>query len=512
MDAPQVTEPAGAGAAAGSRSRGSGWKRLALVVAGLLAVELAAQLGMALLGQGRAAAAAARDDILVSAARDGGAAAAGAGSATAATPPPPSPSAAVRAEAASTQIVLQPYLGYVIDPEINGWRSRIASGAPKITDDGFYAMPGPAATGGPDEVEVGLFGGSVALLLCFEGRDALLAGLARYPGFSNKHLVLSCFAVGGYKQPQQLMALSYLLALGRKLDLVINLDGFNDVALPFRENRPAGVFPFYPRGWNTLVEGVPNLARLRLVGAIVALEDRRVRLARGFSDLPWRYSAIANLLWEALDQGLEARLGEAQAALQQAGSGGRGRFLGHGPRRDDRGDRGDRGDDDFFAFLAAGWRRSSLAMAHLCGGAGIRYYHFLQPNQYDPGAKPMSAAERRTAYKPDHPYRTSVEKGYPLLAAAGRELAAAGVSFHDARQVFAGIAEPLYVDQCCHVSAKGSQLLGAWMAARIVEDLAAKPRIQATAQPRIHATAPPRIQATAQPRPAGDAPAAATSR
>ncbi|HLX06228.1 MAG TPA: hypothetical protein VKY89_00045 [Thermoanaerobaculia bacterium] len=502
--------------------KSSVWKRLALVVAGLLAAELAAQLGMAVLGQGRAAAAAARDGILVSAARDGETAAAGAGSATAATPPPSPPSAAVRAEAASSQIVLQPYLGYVIDPEINGWRSRIASGAPRITDDGFYAMPGPAATGGPDEVEVGLFGGSVALLLCFEGRDALLAELARYPGFSNKRLVLHCFAVGGYKQPQQLMALGYLLALGRKLDLVINLDGFNDVALPFRENRPAGVFPFYPRGWNTLVEGVPDLARLRLVGAIVDLEDRRVRLARGFSGLPWRYSAVANLCWQVLDQGLEARLGEAQAALQQAGSGGRGRFLGHGPRRDYR------GDDDFFADLAATWRRSSLAMAHLCGGAGIRYYHFLQPNQYDPGAKPMSAAERRTAYKPDHPYRTSVEKGYPLLAAAGRELAAAGVRYYDARQVFAGIAEPLYVDQCCHVSAKGSQILGAWMAARIVEDLrgpAATGRRRPsrdkkddgsaatrkmTAQPRQEDDGPAATRKmTAQPRPAGDAPAAA---
>jgi hypothetical protein len=451
--------------------RGSFWKRLALlalVVAGLLAADVIAQLGMAALGGGGSAVAAARASILASAADRDGESAGGDAEVPRTPAAPRAPAAAVHAETAGSEIVLQPYLGYVLNPEINQRRSRIETGAPKITADGFNATSDPPARGGADEVEVGLFGGSVALLLCFHGHDALLAELAKFPGFQHKRLALRCFALGGYKQPQQLMALAYLMALGRKLDVVINLDGFNEVALPFRENRPSGVFPFYPRGWNVLVEGIPDLERQRLVGAIVDLEDRRVRLARAFSRFPWRYSAICNLVWQAFDRGLAARLGETRMKLLRTVPAER-RYLGHGPRRDYP------SDEAFFQDLAVGWQRSSLAMAHLCAGAGIRYYHFLQPNQYDPGAKPMGAAERRTAYKADHPYRTGVEKGYPLLARAGRELAAGGVKFYDARQVFAGVEEPLFIDQCCHFNEKGNRILAAWIAARIVQDLGAAP-------------------------------------
>jgi hypothetical protein len=54
----------------------------------------------------------------------------------------------------------------------------------------------------------------------------------------------------GWKQPQQPLALSYFLSLGAKYDVVMNLDGFNELALPFLNNLRAGVYPFFPRLWN----------------------------------------------------------------------------------------------------------------------------------------------------------------------------------------------------------------------------------------------------------------------
>jgi hypothetical protein len=433
------------------------WKRLALLLAVLLAADLLTLFAMTvLLRGGRAALAAEREGILA------GASARAAEAVGLAAPA----ASLLRAETPNAQVVLHPYLGYVLNPDIKVGRTpqgRIVQ--PRITADGFIATADAPESGGAGEIEVALFGGSVAAFLCADGRTALLAGLAKFPGFAHKQLALRCFALGGYKQPQQLMALAYLLTLGRKLDVVINLDGFNEVALAYGENWPARISPFYPRGWSTLVEGIPDLERLRLVGAIVDLEDRRVRLARRFSRSPWRYSALCTLLWQALDRSLAARLGETQTTLARTGSAGRGRFVGHGPRREYR------SEDELFQDLAAEWRRSSLEMAQLCAGAGIRYYHFLQPNQYDEGTKPLSAAERQTAFRADHPYRQGVVKGYPLLARAALALIAGGVRFYDARQVFAGIREPLYVDQCCHFSRRGSQVLGAWMAARIVQDL-----------------------------------------
>ncbi|MBV8199878.1 MAG: hypothetical protein JOZ15_04565, partial [Acidobacteria bacterium] len=136
---------AGAPRAAAARTRGlrgSAWKRLALVAAGLLAAELAAQLGLAVQGEGRAAVAAAQESILRSAARDR-TSASGEAAGGAPSRPPAAGAAGVRAEAANTRVVLQPYLGYVVDPEINEWPGRAASGAPMITGDGFFDLHGP---------------------------------------------------------------------------------------------------------------------------------------------------------------------------------------------------------------------------------------------------------------------------------------------------------------------------------------------------------------------------------
>ena len=47
------------------------------------------------------------------------------------------------------------------------------------------------------------------------------------------------------------------------------------------------------------------------------------------------------------------------------------------------------------------WARASLEMELLCAGYGIRYLHFLQPNQYLPGSKTLTDEERARRYDPD---------------------------------------------------------------------------------------------------------------
>jgi hypothetical protein len=105
------------------------------------------------------------------------------------------------------------------------------------------------------------------------------------------------------------------------------------------------------------------------------------------------------------------------------------------------------------------WRRSSLQMQAICEAEGIRYLHVLQPNQYDPGSKPLTSTEEKEAFDPEGPYRPVVEQGYPLLREAGRELAAAGVAFHDLSFAFQDVDETLYVDSCCHFNGEGNRVL-----------------------------------------------------
>ena len=54
-------------------------------------------------------------------------------------------------------------------------------------------------------------------------------------------------ALGGYKQPQQLNILSFLLLQGYRFDAVVNLAGFNEIALPLAENFPKGHSLVLPR-------------------------------------------------------------------------------------------------------------------------------------------------------------------------------------------------------------------------------------------------------------------------
>jgi hypothetical protein len=71
----------------------------------------------------------------------------------------------------------------------------------------------------------------------------------------------------------------------------------------------------------------------------------------------------------------------------------------------------------------------------------------------------MGADERRVAMRAASPYRRLVETAYPLLQDSGRVLLADGVRFHDLTAAFADHPESLYVDSCCHVSARGSILV-----------------------------------------------------
>ena len=128
---------------------------------------------------------------------------------------------------------------------------------------------------------------------------------------------------------------------------------------------------------------------------------------------------------------------------------------------------------ELLAFLVDLWRRSSLAINELAAASGIRYYHFLQPNQYVAGAKPIGRDEARTA-TPNDAYRRTVEAAFPLLREAGHALAARGVRFHDLTSAFANHPEPLYIDNCCHFNKPANLIVADLIFDAISRDLPAR--------------------------------------
>jgi hypothetical protein len=293
----------------------------------------------------------------------------------------------------------------------------------------------------------------MAAYFAVDGRDALVRALDANPALRGKRVRLHSFALGGFKQPQMLEGLAYLLALGQRFDVVVELDGFNDVALSFVTHKDMGLFPAYPRDWDSLVRLAPDMDQLRRMGRVDYWQEWRSAVAQRFAKRPWSLSVTAALVWKCLDRVLGGELARARGELARTAAASHG-YRERGPVRRYA------SDADLLADIVRTWGRSSLQMQRLCAAEGMRYHHFLQPNQYVPGSKPMGEAERAVAYLGDKEYRLPVEKGYPLLQAEGARLAAAGVDFHDLTRLYAGIGEPLYIDDCCHVNRQGNALMG----------------------------------------------------
>ena len=302
---------------------------------------------------------------------------------------------------------------------------------------------------------VGIFGGSAAQQVRLVFRAHLEAFL-RDEGIDLLPVVIE-LARGGGKQPQQVHALAYMLALGGEFDLVVNLDGYNDIFAPHYNIR-RGVFPSFPHLWDKRVGA--SAVDKALLGRVALLKRDQRRLKTLSEGVLGLSAAVGSFIGRRFED-LESEIQRAnEVLLTQIGEYD---VESHGPqwgwsRRHYEGDV-----EEEVRDLAVGvWYESSLLMATLSAAAGADYFHFLQPSQYIAGAKVLTAEEMNTAYLPGWS-ETNHAATYPLLARRGDALRQAGVRFFDLTQTFADVAETIYVDTCCHVNQRGNELLAARM-------------------------------------------------
>jgi len=355
--------------------------------------------------------------------------------------------------------MIHPYLGFVTPPLPEDLAGGVYFGFPR--------SPDPLQARSPERVIFAILGGSVAAYFWDEGASEFRKTVESSALFRDKELVFVRVARGGYKQPQQLMALAYFLGLGAQWDYVVNLDGFNEVTVHFTANPHREVSPIYPRAWKLMVQDRPGPEELRLIARVDTAQRRRRDLAAFMQGFPWSYSPTANLLWVVADRRLNGQQAAAEMKLQQTSVTGDPSATAEirGPQV------GLRNKAETFDYLVGLWRQCSLQMHRLCEANGIRYFHFLQPNQYVPGSKTLTDEERRTAYREEGEHAVHVRRGYPKLIEAGQELRAAGVRFFDLTGVFADETGTIYRDVCCHVNVRGNDILGRAIAQAILADL-----------------------------------------
>lgn len=345
-------------------------------------------------------------------------------------------------------LVPHPFLGLTVDPTADPAVRAAVLGDPLAVDEhGLLASPRVT----PSDVVVAIVGGSMSVDACLDGAEAIARALRSVPDMAAKTFGFRCLGHGGFKQPQALQTIAYLMALGQRLDAVVLLDGFNDVAVTYDEVR-RGSFVAYPRDWGLLVAAAFDPARAKRIARIGALEEARVNWAQRFDASPLGATATLSLVRMAVDRQLERALQQTRRDLAELPAGAWGyRELGPGRPLDDQ---------EVVERSVALWFNASRALAALCAGAGLRYHHFLQPNQYDRGSKPLAVEERARSYREDSPYRVPVELAYPRLRAAGVELTRQGVPFTDLSRIFESEPRPLYDDDCCHLSPTGNAALG----------------------------------------------------
>ena len=317
---------------------------------------------------------------------------------------------------------------------------------------------------GDDEYVIGLFGGSMAVAFAkFTMPELYEDILPQVPALRGKKVTLLSFAREGFKQPQPLETLAYFLSIGQRFDLVVNIDGANEIIHALVNNRAGVDYSMPSDGQIRDLVNMFSAAVYQETGRPALLsfffwKKARERLLLEMSKIPLAGPALLLELGAELAGRLGARAEKSALKLDPSAALAQPVYI--LPQRPGT------SPEQALEESIATWRRSSILMAGMLRSYGIPYLHVLQPNQYL-SAKPFSEEEKRTALAWDKWWAQPIHDGYVRMLAESKELTKAGVNFASAVHVYDDVRETIYADDCCHTNPEGMLLLARFIATRI---------------------------------------------
>ena len=344
---------------------------------------------------------------------------------------------------------------------------RASASAPaRLTTNNFgFVSPHdyPFVKTTPNQLVIGMFGGSVGAWFCQVGAQRLIEDLKANGYFKSREIVPLCLSHEGYKQPQQLLVLTYFLSIGQVFDLVVNIDGFNEVALS-SVNHQRGLDISMPSAMHLdpLVNLV-NQATLtpEKLQSLAAISQYKERINYLVGRLQHNRIAAINFVLERLHRSATSSYrAELDRFANLPSSPSEHSLILGTPALTAR------DDTRLFADIARGWIDASMLMQTLLAARGVPYFHVLQPNQYFT-TRSFGAEEARVARSDASPFKKSVEAGYPVLVAESAALKTR-VDFLDASGIFDRESSAVYIDDCCHYTLRGNQLLADAIARQIL--------------------------------------------
>lgn len=351
--------------------------------------------------------------------------------------------------------ILHPYVGYVTD----GKRRKPNCSSNKLED--CYARirtttDKPFAKRSDDKLIIAILGGSFADAIGRVGSPFIKEAFAQYPQYKDREIIIYNLAAGGYKQPQQLTHLAFAYSLGAEFDMVINVDGFNEMATNYNNYRDRDVHPAFPASWNFRVASSMNKDFLELYSEKRSSQISHRNLAKFWRKPVVRHSPTMNFIWRLINQNYQQKFSDIEQRINASASKKKPRefaFEATGP------DYNFINWEQFHKDTAKIWSNSSVAINALVEGQGGQYFHFLQPNQYIEGNKILSEWEQKNAVLPNRSYGNVYHDTYPTLLEESKRLTSSGIKYTDFTYVFKDIATTLYVDNCCHINEIGIKII-----------------------------------------------------
>lgn len=315
-----------------------------------------------------------------------------------------------------------------------------------------------------------VLGGSVAANFSFLGRERLLKRLGESEALAGREIRVLNYARPAFKQPQQVTQAAYLFGLGLKPDLVINLDGFNELAVA-ATNAKKNWHPMLPAvtQWLPLISagqeqggGPLDSESLRAMAAVLVTRDAVIDEIDDLRD-SWVLSSalLGRRALSRIERARSAYADSVETYLKRAGEDLKSAdSLAPAPPQDEAG---------VLQSCVQNWRDSSISLHGLCQSHGVPYLHLLQPTLHDPGSKSLTPDEIKTG-KAQAVWERSAQQGYPRLREQGLVLREGGVAFHDLSHVFSEVEETLYYD-ACHFRRPGHELLADAVADAVLQTL-----------------------------------------
>lgn len=357
--------------------------------------------------------------------------------------------------------LIHPYYGFIVNPAYIKYLKKnipnhpYVDHVPNVNRYGFFGEDEYFFPRGGEKLEVAIVGGSVACFEAAQGHDLLVKKLEE---LYNKSVHISNLAIWAGKEPQQLIILTDLIGKGVHFDIVINIDGFNEIALPFAHGNISQHIPaFFPQGWKDIsnINEQDNstpislfIRNIKFVNRVLNSFEENFLFLKTVKLIFIIQNKFLNNIAKKFEQKIRCSVSGKYSDYQINKNGNI--FLGQwSPIKSD---------EEYYNLLARHWFRCSIMMHNIVESQCGRYFHFLQPNQYTDN-KILTDKEKMNAFSSNNIYRKYVKNGYPILRQYGKKLKQLGVAYKDLTTIFENTRTSVYKDTCCHFNQSGVEAI-----------------------------------------------------